>query len=69
MTPEELVVLQAVVDRVGAYQETAEDRVIADELREGVLEAGLEVADDRVRRLAEAIEREGGPVRVDAQVS
>ncbi|RYP82271.1 hypothetical protein EKO23_22180 [Nocardioides guangzhouensis] len=68
MTPEELVVLQAVVDRVGAYQETAEDRVIVDELREGVVEAGIDVPDERLHLLAEAIEREGGPVRVDAQV-
>jgi hypothetical protein len=66
MSPEQTEALQAVVDRVGAYQESAEERVVVDELREGVGEAGLDVADDDVRRLADAIERDGGPVQVHA---
>lgn len=69
MDIEHIEALQAVVDRVGAYQETAEDRVIADELRDGIRAAGLDLGDDEVRRLSDAIERDGGPVRVEAALT
>ena len=69
MDTEHTEALQAVVDRVGAYQETAEQRVIVDELRDGIRAAGIDLDDGQVRRLADAIEREGGPVRVEATLA
>jgi hypothetical protein len=59
---------QAVVDRVGAYQDGAEERVVADELRAGFQEAGVEATEDDVRRLADAIEANDGPVTVTEQL-
>lgn len=47
---------QAVVDRVTSYQESAPEGTVEKELREGLTEAGVELADDDVRRLVDAIE-------------
>lgn len=57
--------LQAVVDRVTSWQDGATEGTVAEELRRGLTEAGIEVSDDDVRRLADAIESRHGAV--DAQ--
>lgn len=58
---------QAVVDRVTSYQESAPEGTVEKELRDGLGEAGVDLSDDDVRRLVDAIEKveEGdGQVRV-----
>ncbi|MFC5177046.1 hypothetical protein [Nocardioides taihuensis] len=59
-----LTTLQAVVDRVGAWQGGAPEGTVAAELRAGIAEAGLTVSDDEVARLADAIQDEHGRVSV-----
>ena len=48
--------IQAVVDRVTSYQDGAPEGTVADELRSGFQEAGVDVAEQDVARLAAAIE-------------
>jgi hypothetical protein len=66
MSDEKNEAIQAVVDRVTSYQDGAEGRVVADELRQGFSEAGVEVPDEDVRRLADAIEKTDQPVSASA---
>jgi hypothetical protein len=54
--------VQAVVDRVSAWQHSATDGTVVDELRQGLGEAGVELDDSEVAALAEAIESDSGPV-------
>ncbi len=65
-TPEEssarLEAVQAVVDRVSGWQHGATDKVVVDELRKGLHEAEVELGDDEIGRLADAIEADDGPV-------
>jgi hypothetical protein len=56
--------LQAVVDRVGSWQDGATEGTVAAELREGIAEAGLTASDDEVARLADAIQGQHGRVSV-----
>jgi hypothetical protein len=59
--------VQAVVDRVSSYQESAPEGTVETELRSGLDEAGVQLTDRDVTRLAEAIENAAGagdPVRV-----
>ena len=51
-----LTAIQAVVDRVTSYQDGANEGFVADELRKGATEAGVDLSDDEVQRLADAIE-------------
>ena len=62
MSDEKTEAIQAVVDRVTSYQDGAEERVVEAELRAGFPEAGVEVSDDDVRRLADAIDKTDEPV-------
>ena len=62
MSDEKTEAIQAVVDRVTSYQDGAEERVVEAELRDGFQEAGVEVSDDDVRRLADAIDKTDEPV-------
>lgn len=58
--------VQAVLDRVTSYQESAPEGTVEKELRDGLSEAGVDLSDDDVRRLAQAVEaaEEGdGPVQ------
>lgn len=57
--------IQAVVDRVTSWQDGATEGTVADELRHGADEVGVELSDDDIRKLADAIEDEHGAV--DAQ--
>ena len=63
---EELEAIQAVVDRISSYQDGAPEGTVARELRDGLAEAGLQVSDEDVARLASAIEDEHGSVRASA---
>jgi len=56
--------IQAVVDRVTSYQDGAPEGTVADELRSGFQEAGVDVAEKDVARLAAAIETRHGAVTV-----
>lgn len=65
---EALEAIQAVVDRVAAYQDGATERTVEAELREGFDEAGVEVAPDDVDALASAINEESGDVSAAAVI-
>jgi len=60
---EELEAIQAVVDRVTSWQDGATEATVEKELRDGFGEAGVDVSDDDVRALADAIEDKHGAVR------
>lgn len=51
--------LQAVVDRVSAYQESAPEATVDKELREALTETDLEVSDEEITTLVRAIEEPG----------
>lgn len=59
---EEMEAVQAVVDRVTSWQDGATEGTVAEELRKGFAEAGVDVSDDEVARLADAIEDEHGAI-------
>jgi hypothetical protein len=62
MDNDKIEAIQAVVDRVSSYQESAPDGTVEKELREAVGEAGLELSDSEMTALAGAIEKDGGQV-------
>ena len=59
LSDEHLKAAQAVVERVGAYQESAPDRDTAKELRNGLDEAGVSLSDDDLATLVDAIDDRG----------
>jgi hypothetical protein len=59
---EELEAIQVVVDRVTSYQDGAPEGTVERELGDGLAEAGLQVSDEDVTRLATAIQDEHGAV-------
>jgi hypothetical protein len=59
---DKLEAIQAVVDRVTSWQDGATEGTVADELRKGFAEAGVEVSDADQRALADAIEQQHGAV-------
>ena len=69
MQTEKIQAVQGVVDRVGSYQEGAPERTVEQELRDGLTEAGLELTDDEVTRLAAAIDDVDGIVDVGEVLS
>ncbi|TWH03198.1 hypothetical protein L615_001200000670 [Nocardioides sp. J9] len=48
--------IQAVVDRVTSWQDGATEGTVAEELRKGATEAGVDLSDDEVAKLADVIE-------------
>jgi hypothetical protein len=62
--PERNEAVQAVVDRVGSYQDGAPEGTVEKELRAGLDEAGLSLTDDEVTSLVSAIEA-GDDAHVD----
>ncbi len=54
--------IQAVVDRVSSWQDGATESTVEGELRDGFGEVGVDVSDDDVRKLADAIQDEHGAV-------
>lgn len=57
--------IQAVVDRVTSWQDGATEGTVQAELRSGFEKAGVEVTQDEITKLADAIEARHGAV--DAQ--
>jgi hypothetical protein len=66
MTNENVQAVQAVVDRVSSYQESAPEGTVEKELRAGLQEAGVSLGDGDVTRLVEAIEADQGAVDAGA---
>ena len=62
MTDEKMETIQAVVDRVTSWQDGATEGTVEHELRDGFAEAGVDVPDGDVRKLADAIQDEHGTV-------
>ena len=60
---DQLEAIQAAVDRVSSYQDGAPEGTVEKELRDALSEAGVDVADDEVKKLADAIEDEHGAIR------
>ena len=65
MNNDKMEAIQAVVERVSSYQDGATEGTVEDELRNGFVEAGVELDDADIRRLAEAIENEHGSVSAE----
>ncbi|UMG91496.1 hypothetical protein [Nocardioides sp. TF02-7] len=59
---ERLEAIQAVVDRVTSWQDGATEGTVTEELRRGAREAGVDLSDDEVARLADVIEDRHGAV-------
>jgi len=59
---ERVQAIQAVVDRVTSWQDGATEGTVEQELRSGFGEAGVDVSDDEVRKLADAIQDRHGAV-------
>lgn len=57
-----LTAIQAVVDRVTSWQDGATEGTVADELRRGASEVGVDLSENEVRRLADVIEDRHGAV-------
>ncbi|WP_395695428.1 hypothetical protein [Nocardioides sp.] len=62
MSDEKMDAIQAVVDRVSSWQDGATESTVEGELRDGFGEVGVDVSDDDVRKLADAIQDEHGAV-------
>ena len=62
MSDERIEAVQAVVDRVSSYQDGAPEGTVEKELRAGFAESGVEVSDEEVKQLVDAIESEHGSV-------
>ena len=60
MDPDKLTAVQAVLDRVSSWQETATEGTVESEVREGLDEVGIDLTDDDVAKLTRAIEDQGG---------
>lgn len=67
--PEKLEAVQAVVDRVSSWQDGATEGTVASELRKGATEAGVDLTEDEIEKLADAIESEHGAVDAAAVLS
>ncbi len=57
-----LTAIQTVVDRVTSWQDGATEGTVADELRRGFEEVGVDLNDDEVARLADVIQDRHGAV-------
>lgn len=64
MDPEHITAVQAVVDRVTSYQEGATEGTIEESLREAFTQTDVELDDQQVAALVEAIEKTDEPVDV-----
>ena len=65
MSDERTEAIQAVLDRVTSWQDGAPGGTVQAELRKGFDEAGIDMSDEDVRTLAEAIEDRHGSVSAD----
>jgi hypothetical protein len=64
MTEEKTEAMQAVVDRVTSWQDGAPEGTVEAELRDGFTQAGVDVDDTDITKLADAIESRHGTVQV-----
>lgn len=62
MSNEKMEAVQNVVDRVTSWQDGATEGTVEQELRDGLDEVGVELGDDEVRKLADAIQDKHGAV-------
>lgn len=62
MSEEKMEAVQAVVDRVTSWQDGATEGTVEQELRTGLEEAGVDLPEDDVVKLAEAIQDRHGAV-------
>ena len=62
MSEQKIEAIQAVVDRVTSWQDGATESTVEQELRDGFAEAGVNVPDADVHRLADAIQSEHATV-------
>jgi hypothetical protein len=69
MSDEKMEAIQAVVDRVTSWQDGAPEGTVEAELRDGFGEAGVDVSDDDVQKLADAIQGEHGAVSAQEVLS
>ena len=69
MSNEKLTAIQAVVDRVTSWQDGATEGTVAEELRKGFSDAGVDVPEDQVAKLADAIESRHGSVKAEDVLS
>lgn len=56
MTDERMEAIQAVVDRVTSWQDGATEGTVAEELRRGAEEVGVDLSDEEIGKLADEIE-------------
>jgi hypothetical protein len=66
---EKFEAIQAVVDRVTSWQDGATEDTVEQELRDGFSEAGVDVPDADVKKLADAIQDEHGAVSAQEVLS
>jgi NAD(P)-dependent dehydrogenase (short-subunit alcohol dehydrogenase family) len=59
---EELEAIQSVVDRVTSWQDGATESTVATELRSGFDEAGIDLPESEIDKLADAIQDEHGSI-------
>ena len=69
MADERMEAIQAVVDRVTSWQDGATEGTVEGELRDGFAQAGVEVSEDEVRRLGDAIQSRHGAVSAQEVLS
>jgi uncharacterized protein YpuA (DUF1002 family) len=62
MSIERTEAVQAVVDRLTSYQESATEDTVEKELRDALTETDVDLTDDEITRLVDAIEKTDGPV-------
>ena len=60
MDQDKITAVQAVVDRVSSWQESATEGTVDTEIRKGLGEVGVELDDDQIARLVQAIEDKAG---------
>ena len=58
--PDQVTAIQAVVDRVSSWQETATESTVETEVRKGLDEVGVTLADHQIAALVAAIEEDAG---------
>lgn len=57
MTDERTEAIQAVVDRITSYQASAPEGTVEKELREALDETDLELSDEEVSKIVDAVEK------------
>ncbi|GAA5141231.1 hypothetical protein GCM10023340_02560 [Nocardioides marinquilinus] len=66
MDPDRTEAVQAVVDRLTSYQDSATEGTVDKELREALGQTDVDLSEDEIGKLVEAIEHTDQPVDVRA---